>query len=472
MAEIVESALQRKLLLADMLDLPSFTEVCRGFADLYRIGVRVYVEKGPKLVEIMPAPPELCTYVFEATNGRQQCMRVAARIKDGPLQAPGGGKSSGVFTVNCFSGCRYLVLPIRHEADVLGRAVFGPFLPDDLAEVPPALAGTLGQAFDAQRVKNLLHKMRRAPEATVARIMGHFQAMVDSLLFAGQKVYLTSQVHIEATREAIKEIEAKNRELMATNERLRELDRLKSNFLATVSHELRTPLTSVIGYSEMLTQGMAGPLNPEQDEYVRTILEKGESLLSLISSILDITQVEAGRMRLAFARCDLNDLVKQAITTVTPQAQKKKLGLEMRLAPTMGEPTLDREKVRQCVVNLLANSVKFTPEGGHIRVTVLAEAPKGMLYNGEAGFAIVVEDTGIGIPADQLSRIFETFYQVDQSSTRQYGGAGLGLAIVKSFVEAHGGKVAVQSEVGRFSRFTLAMPYATKAADAEIEAPF
>ena len=472
-----ESALQRKLKLSDMLDLPSFTEVCQGFAELYRVGVKVYEEKGPKLVDIKGADTPLCAYVFEFANGKAQCMRTAARVKDGPVELKDGVRAMGenkteVFSVPCFVGCRYLVMPIRHEGDVLGRVVFGPYVPDDVKDLPSGVAAVAGAGFDAQKGQEMIAHARHAPEASLARILGHFRAIIDTLVFAGQKVYLTSAVHIEATREAFREIEAKNRELTATNDRLRELDRLKSNFLATVSHELRTPLTSIIGYSEMLVQGMAGPLNPEQDEYVRTILEKGESLLSLISSILDLTQIEAGRMRLSFSPCDLGDVIKQAASAVMPQAQKKRLQLDVNIPAGMDRPAIDREKLRQCLVNLLANSVKFTPEGGRIGVSAVPEAPPGLLGNGTRGFAVMVMDTGIGIPPEQRDRIFETFYQVDQSSTRQYGGAGLGLAIVKSFVEAHGGKVRVESEVGKGSRFTLALPYEPAQSEAEIEAPF
>jgi two-component system sensor histidine kinase BarA len=473
-----ESALQKYLSLSDVLDLPSFTEVCKGFADLYRLGVKVYQENGPKLVDIRSPSTDYCAYVFEFANGRAVCTRTVARVKDGPVEAKdgarplGGDAPSGVFAVPCFSGCRYLVMPIHHEGSVLGRAVFGPFVPDDLTAPPPNVATTTGPGFDARKAHEMMQRMRHAPESTVAKVMGHFRAMVDSLVFAGQKVFLTSHVHIEATRESFREIEAKNRELTLTNERLRELDRLKSNFLATVSHELRTPLTSIIGYSEMLVQGMAGPLTPDQDEYVKTILDKGESLLALISSILDITQIEAGRVRLALGACDINDVAKQAVTSVAPQAQKKKLGLEARYAPGMGRASVDREKVRQCLVNLLANSLKFTPEGGRVRVTVLPDAPPGLLAPGRMAFAIMVEDTGIGIPREQFERIFETFYQVDQSSTRQHGGAGLGLSIVRNFVEAHGGRVHVESEVGRYSRFILAIPYSPEMPEVEVAGPF
>ncbi|MBI5546715.1 MAG: PocR ligand-binding domain-containing protein [Deltaproteobacteria bacterium] len=473
-----DSVLQRKLKLSDMLELSSFTEVCQGFSELYRVGVKVYEEKGPKLVDIKAPGTDLCSYVFEFANGKAQCIRTAARVKDGPVELKDGVRSVGgetggdVFSVPCFTGCRYLVMPVRHEGDVLGRVVFGPYVPDDLAALPPGTAAVVGQGFDVRRAGEMLAQARHAPEASLGRILGHFRAIIDSLVFAGQKLYLTSQVHIEATREAFREIESKNRELTATNERLRELDRLKSNFLATVSHELRTPLTSIIGYSEMLVQGMAGPINEEQDEYMRTILEKGESLLALISSILDLTQIEAGRMRLSFAPCDLGDIVKQAVSAVMPQAQQKRLQLDVNLAAGMERPSVDRDKLRQCLINLLANSVKFTPEGGRLGVAVLAEAPAGVLAAGKRGFTLVVQDTGIGIPTEQKDRIFESFYQVDQSSTRQYGGAGLGLAIVKSFVEAHGGKVRVDSEVGRYSRFTLVLPYKPEVPETEIDGPF
>jgi len=477
-APAAESVLQRKLKLSDMLDLPSFTEVCKGFAELYRVGVKVYEEKGAKLVDVRSPSSELCSYVFEFPNARAQCVRTAARVKDGPLGEGDGARraaadaSGRVFSVTCFTGCRYLALPIYNEGDLLGRVVFGPFVPDDLTALPPGAGAAAGPGFDPGRAQHMLEQARHAPEASLARILAHFGAVVDSLVFAGQKLYLTSQVHIEATRESFREIEAKNRELVATNERLRELDRLKSNFLATVSHELRTPLTSIIGYSEMLVQGMAGPINPEQDEYIRTILEKGESLLQLISSILDLTQIEAGRMRLAFAPCDLADLVKQAVTAVAPQAQQKGLSLETSVSPSLQRASVDRDKLRQCLVNLLANAVKFTPEGGRVGLSVIPEIPDGVLAPGKRGFLLVVQDSGIGIPAEQRERIFESFYQVDQSSTRAYGGAGLGLAIVKSFVEAHGGRVRVDSEVGRFSRFTLALPYAPEVQETEIDAPF
>jgi signal transduction histidine kinase len=237
---------------------------------------------------------------------------------------------------------------------------------------------------------------------------------------------------------------------------LKELDRLKSAFLATVSHELRTPLTSIIGYSEMLAEGLAGALNDEQVDYVRTIMEKGETLLKLISSILDISQIEAGKVRLNFEPMDPVELINSSASSLKPQAQKKGVVLEAKLPARMVQVNGDRDRLRQVVVNLLTNAVKFTPKGGRVTLT-LTDVSHQPDLNCD-GFRVIVEDSGVGIPADQFDKIFNSFYQVDSSSTREYGGAGLGLAIVKSFVEGHGGIVRVASEMGHGSRFTLILP--------------
>jgi two-component system, NarL family, sensor histidine kinase BarA len=274
---------------------------------------------------------------------------------------------------------------------------------------------------------------------------------------AGQKTYLTSQVHIEATLESNRDLEGQNRKLEALNVRLKEMDRLKSSFLATVSHELRTPLTSIIGYSEMLSEGLVGPLNPEQTDYVRTIMDKGDTLLKLISSILDISQIEAGKVRLTFDGVLVSDVVTSALSSVKPQAQKKGLVMDIKLPPRAVEARADREKLRQVVVNLLSNAVKFTPKGGWVQV-VLTDVQAQAELGGTLGYRVVVQDSGVGIPADQQDKVFQSFYQVDNSSTREFGGAGLGLAIVKSYVEGHGGAVKVTSEVGRGSRFEVVLP--------------
>jgi signal transduction histidine kinase len=341
------------------------------------------------------------------------------------------------------------------EGDTLGRIVFGPFTPDELTSLPDTLTDAT-PGLDLSLAGEHLAKIRRAPEATVAKVMLHFAQLLEALVAAGQKTYLTSQVHIESTLLSNRELEEKNRRLEATYAQLKELDRLKSSFLATVSHELRTPLTSIIGYSEMLSEGLAGPMNPEQTDYVRTIMDKGDTLLKLISSILDISQIEAGKVRLNFEPLSVSEIVTSSVSSLAPQAQKKGLALETRMAAAAPRAVADRDKLRQVLVNLLANAVKFTPKGGSVRVTLSEVGPQPELQ--ADGYRVSVQDSGVGIPGDQLEKIFSSFYQVDNSSTREFGGAGLGLAIVKSYVEGHGGRVIVASVLGQGSTFTVVMP--------------
>jgi signal transduction histidine kinase len=468
-----ESALQRKLTLGDVLDLPSFNEVVKSFVQLHKIGIKVFDDRGQKLADLKEGNGDFCGYVFSFPEGRSRCIATVARVKDGPIALSHGAcpaslgelnsqTAKGMVAVPCFTGLRYLILPITWEGDSLGRIVFGPFTPEDLGELPPSLR-EISNGLELSLAHTHLEKIRRAPESTIAKVMLHFLQLLETLIAVGQKTYFTSQIHIEATLET-------NRELENKNKRLRELDKLKSSFLATVSHELRTPLTSIIGYSEMLSEGMVGPLNTEQLDYVRTIADKGDSLLRLINSLLDLSQIEAGKVRLTFAPLDVRDVVRQAVSSVRPQSQKKGLSLEM-LVPesTRVQAIADREKLLQVFVNLLANAVKFTPQGGRVGVS-LSEALLDPVL-GRESYSVIVEDSGHGIPSEQQVHIFESFFQVDGSSTREFGGAGLGLAIVKGYVEGHGGKVQVTSEAGKGARFTVLLPTSPPARSAQIAPP-
>jgi two-component system, NarL family, sensor histidine kinase BarA len=447
------SVLQAAVSMGDLIDLRSFTEVCQSFAELYRVGLKVFDVDGNKLVDVKVGNADFCGYIWSKPDGRARCIAVVGRVKSEPVPEEG---NPVVF--DCFSGCRYVVQPVSYEGDVIGRIVFGPFVPDELTELPASLTA-IASDFDVNLATGYLQKIRRVPQSMAEKILKHFRDLVDVLVFTGHKNLLTARLHIEAVQESYRELQEKNRQIEESYAALKELDRLKSNFLATMSHELRTPLTSVIGYSEMMLEGLGGPLTAEQREYLSIIMEKGESLLQLITSILDISKIDAGRVRLVISEVDLPQIMRDAVATVAPLARKKGLKVTCEPADAL-RVHCDREKIRQSLINLVNNAVKFTPAGGS--VTVSAQTLP------DDRVSLLVADTGIGIGADHLPRIFDVFYQVDGSSTREYGGAGLGLAIVKSFVEAHGGQVKVESTTGKGTTFSILLPLRATAAAVSI----
>jgi signal transduction histidine kinase len=318
-------------------------------------------------------------------------------------------------------GARWVVAPLLHEGDAIGWIV---------------VRGEMNVAV-------------------------HLHRVADAFIVDGIKRAMSARMHMATVEEASRELTEKNRRLAQAVERLQEADRVKSNFLATVSHELRTPLTSVIGYSEMLLEGIAGELNDEQREYVRTVMEKGDQLLQLITGILDISRMEAGEMRLDKAPFDLDEVVTVALSTIAPHARRKKLQMACSVPPALPLVFGDRDKIRQVLLNLLGNAVKFTPEGGKIEVTA---APSTIVpvpaADSPRAVRVSVRDSGIGVPPEHQKRVFDPFFQVDNSSTREYGGTGLGLSIVKRLVEAHGGVVWVDSEAGKGSTFSFTIPLA------------
>src|SRR5207237_3567592 len=360
---MAESILQKQLVLGELLDLPSFTGVCKTFVDLYKIGLKVFDAGGTKVVDMKVASGDFCAYMFTGPNGRRLCTETVTHIKVRPLGDV--KKEEGNIAVrNCFSGLRYLMMPILYEGDLLGRIIFGPFMPEEVGDLGAELQALQGE-FDLKKAKELIDRIRRAPETTVRRILEHFAKLVDVLVFTSHKAMISSQLHIESVTESYREVQEKNKKLSDALERLQELSRLKSNFLATASHELRTPLTSVIGYSEMLLAGLAGEMNDEQKDYLKTILEKGESLLRLISSILDLSRIEARGVQLQRGVVDVNDILQAAVESVMPQSFKKKLTVSTEVSPSIQKVHVDADKIRQCVVTLLSNAVQFTPAGGH-----------------------------------------------------------------------------------------------------------
>jgi signal transduction histidine kinase len=253
--------------------------------------------------------------------------------------------------------------------------------------------------------------------------------------FANQAVIAIENVRL------FNELAVANRELAAASQH-------KSEFLANMSHELRTPLNAIIGFSEVLSERMFGELNEKQDEYLKDINASGTHLLSLINDILDLSKIEAGRMELDLTEFDLPTALDSALTLVRERAGRRGIALHMNVDDRLGQIQADERKVRQVVLNLLSNAIKFTPEGGRIEV--------GAVPND--GFVEVsVTDTGVGIAPKDHEAVFEEFRQVG-TAEKKVEGTGLGLALSRKFVELHGGRIWVTSQVGVGSTFTFRLP--------------
>ena len=445
---ILESlTLGHGLRLEDLVDRDALSEVCRSFFGLFGIPVRIYSHDGHLLADAVE-DQSLCRYVQSFRDGRASCGATVNAVKN---TEPGPGGDS---MHPCFTGAMYRIFALDYDDRRLGRVILGPYLPNEVREVPRSLL-RVAEGLESEHALELLPKMPRARTETVTRIAKHLQSVLDLILFSGHRALVTSQMHLASVRESYRELQERNQKLSESFEKLKELDRLKSNFLATVSHELRTPLTSILGYGEMLTEGIAGPLSPEQAEFVSTIREKGEQLLSLIRSLLDQSKLESGTLSLKMGPVALGEVLKDVATTLLPTAKRKGVHLDVKLPAYL--PTLrgDAERLRQVFLNLAENAVKFTPASGRVTLGVTAES--GAEPEDDLGFVIFaaqpkalvvrVEDTGIGIPPEERARIFDAFYQVDGSSTREHGGTGLGLSIVKRLVELHGGTIAVDANV-------------------------
>jgi len=268
-------------------------------------------------------------------------------------------------------------------------------------------------------------------------VAGEFQAELVDLL----KTFATQSALAIQNARLFHEIADKSRQLETASQH-------KSEFLANMSHELRTPLNAIIGFSEVLAQGMFGEVNEKQSEYLRDILESGRHLLSLINDILDLSKIEAGRMELEASEFDLPQAIQNALTLVRERALRRGIALHHVIDDRVADIRADERKLKQVLLNLLSNAIKFTPEGG--RIEVRATPANGTIE-------VSVTDTGIGIAPEEQEAVFEEFRQVG-AADKKAEGTGLGLALSRKFVELHGGKIYVTSQVGVGSTFTFTLP--------------
>jgi PAS domain S-box-containing protein len=334
----------------------------------------------------------------------------------------------------------YIDAAQRHR--ILGRALqTGDFVRDTLQS-----RRRDGAIFTA----NLFLRALPADDGDVLRIEG-FVEDITARLEAERQL---QQAHDELERRVLERTE----QLSLANERLQELDRLKSQFLASMSHELRTPLNSIIGFTSLVRNKTAGPVTEEQEKQLGIVLKSSRHLLSLINDLLDVSRIEAGRADLQWETFDFIDVMEEALATLQPQADKKKIELIRLPGPDSIELKADRQRTLQVVLNLLSNAVKFTSQGF---VSIEACTNNNRLR-------VVISDTGIGIRSEHVPGLFEAFRQVDSSARKAYEGTGLGLYLCRKLLDLMGGEIRVESEFGRGSKFIFTLPLETAVLPEEI----
>jgi signal transduction histidine kinase len=446
--------------LEDVVSHDSITRVAKSFFGLFGLPIRVISGEGDLLADVHRDQP-LCSYLNTSNDGAAKCGATVATVRD--LEP-----KSDAIVHPCFSGAVYRVVPLDYQRRRIGRFIMGPYVPSS-SNGPPATLLSVAGDVDPTRLRDHYMQMPRVRADIADQLCEHLKGVIELLVFSGHRALLASTMQVASARENYRELAEKNEALQESYEELKQLDKLKSTFLATVSHELRTPLTSIIGYAEMLESGAAGVLNDGQTEYLQTIRGKADELLGLVSSLLDLGRLEAENLELEKEAVDPRSLLAGVASTIVPFANRRGVTLEVSVADTTPRVWGDPIRLRQIVVNLADNAVKFTEAGGTV---TLAARPSELEVSGPSGLgaslfadtrpAVVLEvrDTGIGIAEDQVAHVFDAFYQVDGGTTRSHGGAGLGLSIVKQLVDGHEGTIEVTSKLGEGTLVSVTLPAA------------
>ena len=350
----------------------------------------------------------------------------------------------------CQRGYNTVIDPIPVYGTVTGRTV---------RERRPVLVTDASRDDDFIAAEHQIVCEACAPILTPDRVLGTVlleEETVGSLTETDLNLIITLANNVSVALENVRlNVEARARldTLASANRDLAAANALKSEFLATMSHELRTPLNAIIGFSELLADGIVSDPD-EMSACLADILSSGRHLLSLINDVLDISKIEAGRMELKRVTFDLREEVREVCRSVSPLVAARRHTLIVEEPPMPAHAFADRQRIHQIILNLVSNAIKFTPDGGTIRIAIAPDGADPSLLH------LSVQDTGIGIKAEDFPKLFEKFRQLDASHTRRYEGTGLGLALTKQLVELNGGTISVVSDFGHGSTFAFTVPAA------------
>jgi len=356
------------------------------------------------------------------------------------------------------------------EMEILGRHVLGTIVPNE--ETTGRNLGSLIEEIctDPKRFERSINEnMRRNGERVwidwTNKVVLDNQGQIKEILSIGSDITDRRQAEEQIRRlnddlqryaEVLEQrVEERTAELIVAKDLAESADRIKSAFLANMSHELRTPMNAIIGFTGIMLQGLAGPLNNEQSRQLSMVQSSSRHLLALINDVLDISKIEAGQLELSSTSFELGQSIEKIAKLISPLAEKKGIDLRLDIAGDIGKVTADQRRMEQITLNLLNNAVKFT-EKGHVRVSCRIENDH---------YLLLVSDTGIGMRPEDLSGLFRPFHQIDTGISRKHEGTGLGLSICKKLLDMMGGTIDVESQWGQGSTFTVRFPRETQTGD-------
>jgi cell cycle sensor histidine kinase DivJ len=427
---------------------------------------------GTEAIGILPAsrivfpgaPPLWAIYAFSVLAALAQAVTVAIAAQDRQRAADAAAAEGAA--MYRFLADNAMDLITRHSSD--GRIRFAsPATSTLLGRLPEEVTGAAMQnlvhpedldAVQAALMESSYHGRSGCAEVRLRHRDGHF--VWAEIRCRPAQVGLGEPADIVAVTRDISDRKSHEYALVDARDAALSASRAKTRFLANMSHELRTPLNAIIGFSEVMTREMFGPVGPRYQEYSRLIHESGAHLLDLINSVLDMSKIEAGKFDLHEELFDLEETAQAAVRFLNIPAERAGVAVKLQVAPNARLVFADRRAVKQILVNLLSNGVKYTPRGGEVKVT--AKTPDTGL-----GIEIIVSDTGTGISRQDLERLGKPFEQVENAETRAKEGTGLGLALVKSLAQMHGGVAMIESVLGDGTSVTVRLPHAAVDAKGE-----
>lgn len=443
---------------------PSITELCQ--ASLTRLIDLSCAETGV-LYTLDESGFTPCSAVGVTLPAAADSLALECLLRKRPLRIqdiPADAHMEMAAGIGTFRPKEIIAIPLLHKDAAVGAlelACIHGFPERDirmLEQVAPQIAIGINTLRNQLALKNLSDELSCSNE--------EFQAMNEEL---------------QAMNE---ELQSQQKEIAETNARLVDVSKAKSDFLANMSHELRTPLNAILGFSEVLQDGLFGSLSEKQNEYVRDIYSSGKHLLELINDILDLAKIESGKMELEPQKFRLKETLASSLNMFREKAMKHCIKLDIEITPDADrEIEADQRKFKQIMFNLLSNALKFTPDGGSVRIaarrlenkkirssedekTLISHLPDFPASDADL-IEISVTDTGIGIKAEDMQKLFKEFSQLESPYDKKYEGAGLGLALTKRLVELHGGTISVRSEFGKGSTFSFVIPISASAVPAE-----